>query len=105
MRGPDVTAVLERVEQLERGTKLLEKENRMLADRLERQARSALSWRVALVFIAVAGAFTPLAARLAFSAWPSEVSAHQFTLRDGEGKKRAEIYLLEGKFPAFAMLR
>ena len=96
MRGPEMTSLLERVE-------LLERENRALAERLEREARSARSWRVALIFMAVAGAFTPLAARLAFSSWPSEVSAHQFTLRDGQGKSRAEIYLHEGKIPIFAM--
>ncbi len=83
----DVADLLARVERLERI-------NLELSEQLAAQAKSALSWRAALLTLGLTALFTPIAARIALPVLnPSTsldyVSARSFTLRDSMGTTRA----------------
>ena len=103
MQTSEFAALAGRIEELERQARLLAEENRALAGRLEREVRMSWGWRLALVFLVVAGALTPLVARLGFAGVRDDVSARQFTLRDGEGRARASLLMdPQHSFPVLA---
>ena len=96
MRGPEMVALLDRVDRLER-------ESCALAERLAREAHSAVAWRGFLILLALAAAFTPFAARQVIEGTRAEVSARQFTLRDREDRMRAALYMDKETSPILSM--